>query len=63
MLSTYHRDETVDITRRSRRVGGVETIKKPRMVEDYNQSMNGVDIHDQNIKYYGFPHRYVFMFL
>jgi hypothetical protein len=63
MLSTFHTDEPVDFTRRSRRAGGTETIKKPRMVKEYNQSMNGVDINDQSIKYYGFPHRYVFMFL
>ena len=37
--------------------GGIETIKKPLMVE-YNKFMNGVDQNDQTIKYYGFPHRY-----
>lgn len=59
MLSTYHSDDVIEKSRRSRHVGGgVETIKKPRMIEDYNNNMNGVDLNDQNIKYYGFPHRY-----
>lgn len=55
MLSTYHSDDVIE-KRRSRHVGGgVETIN---MIEDYNNNMNGVDLNDQNIKYYGFPHRY-----
>lgn len=59
MLSTYHTDEVIEKVRRSKGAGGgVETIKKPRMVEEYNKYMNGVDQNDQNIKYYGFPHRY-----
>ena len=59
MLSTYHTDELIDKTRRSKRAaGGVKTVKKPKMVEDYNNNMNGVDLNDQNIKYYGFPHKY-----
>ena len=59
MLSTYHSDDVIEKSRRSRNVGGgVETIKKPRMIEDYNNNINGVDLNDQNIKYYDFPHRY-----
>ena len=59
MLSTNHTDELIDKRRRSKRAaGGVETVKKPKMAEDYNNNMNGVDLNDQNIKYYGFHHRY-----
>ncbi len=37
MLSTFHSDSMID-KRRSRTVsGGIETIRKPHMVEDYNQ--------------------------
>ena len=44
MLSTYHSDEMVTKTRRSRAAkGGVEEIQKPQVVEDYNQHMGGVD--------------------
>ena len=44
MLSTFHDDSMVGKSRRSRRaVGGVETISKPRVVEEYNQFMGGVD--------------------
>ena len=58
IISTYHGDDVIEKSRRSRAVaGGVETIKKPRMIEDYNKNMNGVDQNDQNVKYYGFPHR------
>ena len=58
IISTYHGEDVIEKFRRSRAVaGGVETIKKPRMIEDYNKNMNGVDQNDQNVKYYGFPHR------
>jgi hypothetical protein len=44
MLSTYHDTSTVLKSRRSRRVdGGVEEIEKPKVVEDYNLTMGGVD--------------------
>ena len=44
MLSTYHNDEMIAKRRRSRTAeGGVEEIQKPRVVEDYNQHMGGVD--------------------
>lgn len=44
MLSTFHDDSMVGKSRRSRRsVGGVETIAKPRVVEEYNKYMGGVD--------------------
>ena len=44
MLSTFHDNTMVDKSRRSRAApGGVETVQKPRVVEDYNQFMGGVD--------------------
>ena len=44
MLSSYHGDEMVSKSRRSRAAeGGVEEIQKPRVVEDYNRHMGGVD--------------------
>ena len=44
MFSTFHDDTMVGKSRRSKTaVGGVETIQKPRVVEEYNQFMGGVD--------------------
>ena len=43
MLSTFHDDTMVGKSRRSRMAVGVETIQKPRVVEEYNQFMGGVD--------------------
>ena len=44
MMSTYHNSSMVTKTRRSRAAdGGVEDIRKPQVVEDYNQNMGGVD--------------------
>ena len=46
--------------RRSRHAtGGTETVKKPKMVDEYNQFMGGVDRSDQQVLYYGFAHRSV----
>ena len=56
MLSTFHDDSMVDKIRR-KGAGGVETIKKPRVVEDSNQHVNGVDRLDQMVLYYGYSHR------
>ena len=44
MLSTYHDDSMVTKNRRSQAAqGGVEDILKPKVVEDYNKNMGGVD--------------------
>ena len=43
MLSTYHDSSMVEKSRRCK-CAGVETIQKPKVVEDYNQYMGGVDL-------------------
>ena len=44
MLITYHDSSMVHKSRRSRRAeGGVKVVDKPRVVEDYNMNMGGVD--------------------
>ena len=56
MLSTFHDNSMVGKSRRSRMAtGGVETIQKPRVVEDYNQFMGGVDKNKDKI--YTHKHR------
>ena len=58
MLSTYHGDESMEKERRNRNVvGGTERVKKPRMIEDYNMHMGGVDKSDQMVLYYAYSHR------
>lgn len=58
MLSTIHDDATINKRRRTRRAtDGVEVIKKPKVIEEYNSYMGGVDKADQLITYYGFSHR------
>ena len=52
MLSTYHYDNMVTKSRRSRAAeGGVEDTEKPQVVEDYNQHMGGVDQSEQTLYY------------
>ena len=60
MLSSVHNDDMMTKVRRMRRVeGGQEEVRKPVMVEQYNQYMGGVDKSDQLSSYYGFCHRTV----
>ena len=57
MISTFHSDTMTDKRRRTRSApSGLEIIRKPVMVDSYNQYMGGVDKADQLILYYGFPH-------
>ena len=61
LLSTLHDDSIVEVQRRSRLVtGGVEGIKKPKVVHEYNQHMGGVDQSDQLL---GYSHRQVYFHL
>ena len=60
MLSTFHDNSVTPKKRRTKHsVDGTEVIKKPNVVEDYNQYMGGVDKSDQLVLYYGFAHRRV----
>ena len=58
MLSTCHDTDLTEIRRRTRSAeGGVEVVKKPKLVNDYNTHMGGIDMSNQLILYYGYPHR------
>ena len=35
---------------------GVEVVRKPAVIEEYNRHMGGVDRADQLVTYYGYPH-------
>ena len=50
VLSTYHDSSMVEKSRRSKGAG-VETIQKPKVIEDYNQYMGVVDLSKSNIIY------------
>ena len=59
LITTFHDANTIPVQRRTRvrEPGGrtrlvLNDIQKPRLVEDYNQYMSGVDRFDQMIKYY-----------
>ena len=60
MLTTIHDNSMTTKTRRkSRGKGELEEIRKPVVVDQYNQFMGGVDRSDQLLSYYGFSHRTV----
>lgn len=57
-LSTVHNDLTTDKSIRAKGTAdGHRTIEKPVMGADYNIHMNGVDIFDQKLGTYGYPHK------
>ena len=56
-LLTIHDASMTTISRRSRASeGGVERVRKPTMIVEYNTYMGGVDIAVQLVTYYGFSH-------
>ena len=58
MISTRPDTGLVDIKRKTRAAEqGTEMVKKPKLVHEYNTHMGGVDISDQLVRYYGYPHR------
>ena len=58
MLTTIHDDSIVTKQRRSKAAqGGVEEVRKPLVIEQYNLFMGGVDNGDQLLSYYGYSHR------
>ena len=58
MLSTINVATIIDKQQKNRRVtGGVEVIRKPKVIEEYDMYMGGVDKEDQLVTYYGFSHR------
>jgi hypothetical protein len=58
MLSTIHTNNVINKVIRSRNhPGGRRDVDKPVMVEDYNQHMSGVDIMDQRLGTYAYPHK------
>lgn len=60
MLSSRPDVGLIEIRRRTRSVdNGTEVVKKPKLVDDYHSHMGGVDVSDQLVCYYGYPHRSV----
>ena len=57
LLTTADDSSTVAKRRKARCSGNVEEVQKPRIVDEYNQYMGGVDKGDQLASYYGFYHR------
>ena len=57
-LSTVDTNNTIDKQIRSRGAeGGHRTVEKPVIAERYNQHMAGVDLHDQMMGTYAYPHK------
>ena len=58
MLSTTHANTMIDKPQRTcTATGGVEVIKKPKVIEQYSTYMGGVDKADQLVTYYRFSCR------
>lgn len=56
-LSSVHTDLTIDKRIRAKNNDGYRIVEKPVMAEDYNAHMNGVDVLDQKLGTYMFPHK------
>ena len=57
-LSTIHTNNTVDKRLRAKgEPGGHRTVEKPVIAEVYNQNMGGVDILDQKLGTFCYPHK------
>ena len=52
MLSKCHSSDKIEKRRQTR--GVTEVISKPQIVEEYNQHMEGVDMSEQQVLYYGY---------
>ena len=57
LLTTTDDSSTVAKRRKANCSGNVEEVQKPRIVDEYNQYMGGVDKGYQLASYYGFYHR------
>ena len=58
MVSSFHDDTMIEKRRRTKSSDNpVQVISKPQVVEEYNQSMGGIDKADQMVLYYGYAHR------
>ena len=57
-LSSVHSDNTFDKTVRDRKApDGKRTVTRPVMCDAYNNHMNGVDVLDQKLGSYNYPHK------
>ncbi|XP_053402637.1 piggyBac transposable element-derived protein 4-like [Mercenaria mercenaria] len=57
-LSSVHSDNTFDKVVRDRKAaGGRRTVVRPVMCDAYNSHMNGVDVLDQKLGSYSYPHK------
>ena len=56
MLSNFYKSEL--ITREKLRDGVKKSLEMPLLPNEYNQYMKGVDLFDQRITYYSYPHNF-----
>ena len=59
MISTIHNSDIVTKKQRTRQARDGQEDRKPKMIDEYNKYMGGVDKSDQFLSYYGFNHRTV----